>query len=178
MGSLSDQLLKSGLVNEKQAKKAKKQKHQKHKIQQKSKKIIVDEEQLALQKQQQAKIQRDKELNQQKNQQAEAKAIQAQIKQLIELNQQAMGDDEIAYNFSDGKLVKKINVSETIHQHISAGKLVIVKLANRYLLVPAIIAEKIKIRDESYIIVDNVNHQTTEIDDDYADYQIPDDLIW
>lgn len=178
MGSLSDQLLNAGLVDDRQVKKVKKQKHKQHKAKQKNKTEIVNENQQQILKQQQEKVQRDRALNRQKVQEAENKAIVAQIKQLIELNQQEVGEDEVQYNFSDQNKIKRIHVSKTVHQHISQGKLAIVKLLEVYYLVPAIIAEKVKTRDESYIIVHNLNEQQTDGDEEYADYQIPDDLMW
>jgi uncharacterized protein YaiL (DUF2058 family) len=49
-----------------------------------------------------------------------------------------------------------------------------------YELVPAIVAEKIKQRDDSYVLVmnDKIQEETSTNDDPYADFQIPDDLMW
>jgi uncharacterized protein YaiL (DUF2058 family) len=59
------------------------------------------------------------------------------------------------------------------------GQLVIVKSGKAYELVPKPVAEKIKQRDTDCII--NTDHEVELEQDDedpYADYKIPDDLIW
>ena len=54
----------------------------------------------------------------------------------------------------------------------------IVKFDDKYDAVPAVVAKKIKDRDPGYIIVLNDSQATEEIDEEYADYKIPDDLMW
>jgi len=58
--------------------------------------------------------------------------------------------------------------------------LAIAKLSNDYKLVPKAIAEKINLRSTDFIIILNDKVESEEIDEDdpYADYQIPDDLMW
>jgi len=84
-----------------------------------------------------------------------------------------------SYNFSDNNAVKKIYVNETTLKNISNGKLAIVKYDTSYELVPAQVAEKIKQRDASFILVLNDKPENDVAEDDpYADFQIPDDLMW
>ena len=53
------------------------------------------------------------------------------------------------------------------------------KLGEEYELVPANIAEKIAQRDASVILVHNQpGADQVDEDDPYADYPIPDDLMW
>jgi len=55
----------------------------------------------------------------------------------------------------------------------------IAKLNDSYELLPAAAAEKIMQRDQDVIVVLNKNEQNEVAEDDpYADYQIPDDLMW
>jgi len=55
----------------------------------------------------------------------------------------------------------------------------IIKLGDQYELVPSPVAEKIAQRDESRIILQNqASKDSGDEDDSYADYQIPDDLMW
>ncbi len=86
--------------------------------------------------------------------------------------------EESAYNFTDGKQIKKMYVSAAVQKLLSNGRLAIVKLNGSYELVPAVIADKISQRDDSCIISQQVVIQTEDEDDPYADYQIPDDLMW
>jgi len=180
--SLQDQLLNSGLIDKSKANQVKKGKYKQSKLQRNSKTTQTDEVTLLAQQALAEKQAKDRELNLQKKAEAEEKAIVAQIKQLIKENAQskAKGDDGVAYNFSDNNIVKKIYVSETTLKHISNGKLAIVKYDSTYEIVPAVVAEKIKQRDASYVLVmnDKTQEESSASDDPYADFQIPDDLMW
>jgi uncharacterized protein YaiL (DUF2058 family) len=177
--SLFDQLKKTGLVDEKKAKQVKKEKHQQLKQQKSKKAAPVDESKLLARKAQAEKAARDRELNQQRKQAAEQKALAAQIKQLIEMNQVETGDGEIAFNFTDGKNVKRIYVTEKLQDQLVRGNLAIVKLGGGYPLVPAGVADKIRLRDPSCIMLCNVTQSgASDADDPYADFQVPDDLTW
>jgi uncharacterized protein YaiL (DUF2058 family) len=67
-------------------------------------------------------------------------------------------------------------VSDELRDRIVAGRAVIVQLAKTYEVVPAAVAEKIAQRDKQRLIyLDDV---VQVVDDEYADYQIPDDLMW
>lgn len=181
MASLQDQLLKAGLVDEKKAKQAKKEKRKTEKVQRKSKEVVVDEVKEAAAQAREARAERDRELNREREAKAEQKAIRAQIKQLIEMNCQkkAIGTDEgVSYNFTDGKKVKSIYVSPQIQEQLANGRLAIAKIGDRYEVVPSVVADKIKQRDESYILSQQAIAEDIDEDDPYADFQIPDDLMW
>ncbi len=178
--SLKDQLLKAGAVNKKKAKQIhheSKNKKNKQAKQQEAEQRRKEIEQKDLEQKQRAQ-----ELNQIKNEEAQQKAIQAQINQLIKVNKQKKVEDdaeEIVYSFTDGSKVKQLYVSETIRQHLSNGLLVITKLGDGYELVPAKVAEKIEQRDPEKIIkTAEESSSVVDEDDPYADYQIPDDLMW
>lgn len=183
MASLQDQLLKAGLVDSKKAKQVDKAKRKQQKVARKSKEDLVDETKVQAQQARAEKTERDRALNKQRQEEAEQKAIAAQIKQLIELNRLEKNQGEIAYNFTDNKKIKKIYVSEPVQDQLMKGLLAIVKLTEvnqaRYEIVPAVVAEKIALRDESCVLlVNQKSAETLEEDDPYADYQIPDDLMW
>jgi uncharacterized protein len=179
MSSLQDQLLKAGLVDAKKAKKNQKDKRKATKVQKKSKQDVVDENKLQAQKTRDEKAARDRELNAQRQAEAERKAIVAQIKQLIQMNVQSKGHGDIAYNFTDGKQIKKIYVNAAVQKLLTRGRLAIAKLGEGYELVPTPVADKIAERDDSFIVsVAEVTADTVDEEDPYADYQIPDDLMW
>jgi len=178
--SLFDQLKKSGLVDKNKAQKVKHSQY-KNKKQKTSKGAApqVDEAKQLAQKAHAEKVERDRQLNQQLKEEAERKAIAAQIKQLIESNCVEERDGEIVYNFTDANVVKRIHVSEQAHKHLTTGRLAIAKLGERYKLVPMVVAEKIKQRDEQCIIMSEyVAEPELDEEDPYADYKIPDDLMW
>ncbi|HYE38094.1 DUF2058 domain-containing protein [Methylocaldum sp.] len=176
--SLRDQLLKTGLVNDKQVKQASKESRKQEKQNRHGKAAAKDETNRAAQEAKAAKVERDRQLNLEKAKEAERKALAAQIKQLIEMNRVAPGDDEIAYRFAHDNKVKTIHVSKAIHQSLAAGRLAIVSLESRYEIVPPAVAEKIKQRDESRIVLLNEPDQSRDADDEYAEYKVPDDLMW
>ncbi|MCU7835302.1 MAG: DUF2058 domain-containing protein [gamma proteobacterium symbiont of Taylorina sp.] len=178
--ALQEQLLKAGLIDKNKANQAKSSKHKKMKLQRNTKQGVVDEARLLAEKSIQKKMLHDRDLNRQKEDIAQEKAIIAQIKQLIDVNKVKKGNgDDQAYNFEDNKNIKRVFVTQEVHDNIAGGRLSIVKLNGQYEIVPTPVAQKIEQRDADYIILRNEAQQQTEDKDDfYADYEIPDDLMW
>ncbi len=178
-GSLQDQLLKAGLADKKKAKQIKKSKQKQDKIQRRSKTEVVDETKEQVLQARREKVERDRQLNDEKKALADKKAIAAQVKQLIDVNRITREGAEIDYNFKDKNKIKKILVNNVILEQLSRGRLAIVTLNDKYEVVPTAIAEKIQQRMPERVIVCN-EAAKVEIDEDdpYADYQIPDDLMW
>jgi len=178
-GSLQDQLLKAGLADKNKAKQIKKEKTKQVQQQRKSKQGVVDENKQQLQQIRQQKQQRDRQLNEERKAEADKKAIAAQVKQLIEVNCLSRQGAELDYNFTDNKKIKKILVDSTMLEQLSRGQLAIVSLNDKYEVVPAAVAEKIQQRlPERVIVANTVASDEIDKDDPYADYQIPDDLMW
>ncbi len=179
MSSLQDQLLKAGLIDPKKAKQAQKEQRKQTKMQHKSKEILESEAKIAAQQARDEKLERDRKLNAERDAIAHKKAIEAQIRQLITLNKQSRENGDIAYNFTDNQKIKKVMVSATIQKRLINGQLAIAKLGESYELVPSQIANKIIARDASFIVSQVAQTLNTPTDDDpYADFQIPDDLMW
>lgn len=176
--AFGDQFLKAGLVNKSQLNKAKKSKNKQQKLKQKQKVEVVDEAALAARKAAEEKAVRDRELNQRRKEEAERRAIQAQIRQLIEMNRLPRDEGEVGYNFQDGSAIRKIFVTEAIRDRLARGQLAIVRLDETYEVVPAGVAERIRLRDESYVISTEEQQAEDQGDDPYADYKVPDDLMW
>jgi uncharacterized protein YaiL (DUF2058 family) len=178
-GSLQDQLLKAGLADKKKAKAINKTKKKQAKVERRSKVENVDEAKQQVQQARAEKAQRDRDLNEKKNAEQERKAITAQVKQLIEVNRISRDGGDLDYNFTDNKKIKKILVDKVMLEQLSRGRLAIVLLNDKYEVVPTVVAEKIKLREPEKVIVCN-EAQKVEVDEDdpYADYQIPDDLMW
>ena len=166
--SLQEQLLKAGLTNEKKAKKAKKSN--------KKNRDLKREVKAAVEEKRQAEQQKAKELNQQLQEQAKQKELQAQILQLIEMNQLSL-TGEVKYNFTDGSKIKDILVDDKTQSQLASGLLTIVRFNNDYAVIPSVVADKIALRDDSCIVSQSEKEEIDE-DDPYADYVIPDDLMW
>lgn len=167
--SLQEQLLKAGLTNEKKAKKAKKSS--------KKTRDLKREVKAAAEDKRQQQVERDKALNAEIKQKADQKAIAAQIAQLISNHKLTDHMGELAYNFTDGTAVKKLNVNDKTQQQLAKGFLTIIKEGDDYALLPNVVAEKIAQRDASLLII-QAEVESVDEDDPYKDYVIPDDLMW
>jgi len=169
--TLQEQMLKAGLVNEKKLKKAKKG-SKKSRVQAREVKAAVEENK----RQQQ---ERDKALSNEQKEQRLSKEIQAQIKQLIEMNKIDLKDGDIKYNFTDGTLVKAVYVESLVRDQLAKGILSIARSDESYVVIPSSVANKIALRDESVIIEQNApTEDVADEDDPYADFVVPDDLMW
>lgn len=177
--ALQAQLLKAGLADEKKLKSVKKERHSQRKQLGKKQKLVNEAAVLAEQRRLE-QVARDQELNRQRQAEAEEKAIAAQVRQLVTVNK-VVGNGEVAFNFADGALVKRLYVNNKIHRELTLGKLAIARDNEGYALIPAPVAEKIQQRIPATIVLLNTQDDqpvTADEDDPYADYQIPDDLMW
>lgn len=176
--SLRDQLMKAGLVSEKQAKQAGKQKQKQQRLEKKGQ-VEVDDviKQAALQAQAE-KAARDQELNEQQKEKAEQKARAAQIKQLIESSRLPKLQSDDYYNFVDEKKIKRIAVNTMLRDKLSRGSLAIVRHGGGYEMIPREAALRIQERDPHRVILLNTPAEAPDADDPYAAYQVPDDLMW
>ena len=183
MASLQDQLLKAGLVDKNKANKASKDKQKQAKLVRKSGALADNENDALVQQQRAKKLARDRELNQQQKQVSDRKAVAAQVKQLIELNKLDRDDGNIAYSFVYKNKVKNIEVNQVQKDQLTLGRLAIVTTTvtgqQRFEIVPAAVADKITQRYADSVVHLNQKVELEENENDpYADYKIPDDLIW
>lgn len=183
-GSLKDQLLNIGLVDEKKAKQATKEKSQKNKKAKKARKsgqAVTDEQvlkQQELEQQRLAKQEKDRELNRQRDEERKNKEIEAQCRQMISQQQLTIPEDaELTYNFAYDKKVKTLYVDAALHGQLIRGQIAIAVMDEKFYLIPDKFAEKIEQRLPEYVIRVQPEEEPDE-DDPYADYKIPDDLMW
>ncbi|MGB0849319.1 MAG: DUF2058 domain-containing protein [Thiolinea sp.] len=179
MPSLQDQLLNAGLIDKKKAQASKKAKNKQKYQQTKGKQQQEDEARLLAEKARAEQAERSRELNRQQNEAAEQKAIQAQIRQLITMNRIDRSKGELAYQFADGNKIQSIYVTDALQQQLADGIIAIVRLDEGHELIPRQVIDKITQRDASCLVLlnDGKDDQSDE-DDPYADFQIPDDLMW
>ncbi|MEA3404628.1 MAG: DUF2058 domain-containing protein [Pseudomonadota bacterium] len=181
-GSLFDQLKKSGLVNEQQAKKAKREKYQQTK-KSKGKKggqAVNNEAAELAAKAAQEKAEKDRQLNLERKQQQEKRALQAEVLQIIKTNQVTNFKGDIAYNFADGEAVKTLYVNRKTQKSLIAETLRIARFNGGYALISIEAAEKVEQRDKDVLIplVGEDDSISKEDQDYYAQFEIPDDLVW
>ena len=175
-----DQFLKAGVVTKQQVKKAQSASNKKKKESRSKKgKPVADENKLKLQQAAKEKAEHDKALNLRKEEQVKQKALSSEIDQLITKNLIKRSEDcEIVYNFEHRKKVNRVYVDADMKQRIIEGKLGIARIAGRYELIPRIIAEKIQQRNEKRVILFEAEETVVDENDPYAEFQVPDDLVW
>jgi|OpeIllAssembly_1097287.scaffolds.fasta_scaffold26070_2 uncharacterized protein YaiL (DUF2058 family) len=182
--SLREQLLKAGLVTEKQVKQAdQSQRHQQKQQPKRGKNAPAPELTPAAKQAQAAKAARDSELNRRQQEKAEAKARTAALRQLIEQHRVPRVESDDYYNFVDGAKIRRIAVDADQRRRILNGDLVIVRCEGRYNLVPPDAAARIRERDDRAVLPPPTATTTTAADeqatdDPYKDYVVPDDLTW
>ncbi len=177
--SLQDQLLQAGLVSKEKANKAKKQNKKQVRQKRNVKVAAPSAADVQRQKERDEKLQKDRELNERRNEARKQREIAAQIKQLVSNNRHAHGnsEDDVPFYFDNKGKVKQLYVSEPTHKMIAAGQLVIVNANGIFELVAPDIAEKIRQRNPS-LVIDLPKEQESTADDPYADFEVPDDLMW
>lgn len=176
--SLQDQLLKAGLVDEKQARKARAGKAPKKRGRKGRQEPVTSESAAAVQQAAAEKAVRDRALDRQRKAESERKALTAQIRQLVEQHRLPREDGDIGYHFVDAGKVRKLFVTRAIQERLGKGLLAIVRLNERYEVVPTEVAEKIRARDAASVVVLQASSPEPAEDDPYRDFQVPDDLMW
>ncbi|OHY64476.1 hypothetical protein BB778_20870 [Pluralibacter gergoviae] len=174
--TLQEQMLKAGLVSSKKM----------AKVQRTAKKSRVQarEAREAVEENKKAQAERDRQLSEQQKQAALAKEYKAQVKQLIEMNRIVINRGAIDFNFTDGSVIKKIAVDKQTQTQLINGRLAIARLLTAdgksdYAIIPAVVAEKITQRDADSIVQHSaLSEEVQDEDDPYADFKIPDDLMW
>jgi len=176
--SLQDQLLKAGLVSEQKIKQARTDRRKKSK-QTGGKDAAAEEHRLRARQAAAEKAQRDRELNLKREEEVRRKAEDNELRQLIHAHRLARRDGDLPYNFQDGANLKRIYVTAEQKTALVAGKIALVRQDKGYEVIPSEVAEKVLARRPELVLVLNRpgRDESTE-EDEYAEYQIPDDLMW
>jgi len=101
------------------------------------------------------------------------------------MNKMVVERGNISFNFTDNNLIKKIMVDKPTQTQLINGRLAIARLAadakgeHQYAIIPASVADKIAQRDASAIVLNSaLSEEAQDEDDPYADFKVPDDLMW
>lgn len=178
---LQEQLLKAGLV-----KKAKvvAVAHEQNKARYAKGSSTPGEMQLEVERVRAEKVERDRALAAERKAKARILELRAQARQIIEDKKvPRSGDSE--YRFTADDSIRTLLVNDDLRKKLSSGALVIVRIDERYELLPRAAAEKVRERDASMIVLDHgqaagQEPSATASDDDayYAQFKVPDDLVW
>ena len=183
MASLQDQLLKAGLTTKQKTRQANADKRKKNKQKRSGVKHDATNQekmQQELVKAQAVKLAKDTALNDEKKQQLIAKELFLRIKQILEHHQIKNVNGEAEYNYTFDSKIKKRAIDNKTHRALVNGRLALCGLDNVTYIVTSETAAKLAELNNTIILVQNDKVDSEEIDesDPYADYQIPDDLMW
>ena len=175
--SLQDQLLKAGLADARKSRKPRKGKKSPG-----AKKgeptPEAGEAAQAARRRAEDKAARDRELNARRRAEEERRAGAAQAQQLVDQSRVSREGAEEAYHFVDGGVVRSLLVTPALRRQLAEGRLEIVRDGAGHGLVPAEAAERIRARDPERVIPRPPGEAEPDPDDPYADYPVPDDLMW
>ncbi|ASK35453.1 DUF2058 domain-containing protein [Alloalcanivorax mobilis] len=177
--SLQEQLLKAGLADKKKANRAKQAKREDANRAKRGEIDLEDPAERA-RRQRAEKVEKDRQLEAARQAERQDKEIAAQVRQLIESHRLARGNGEEPFQFVQERKIKKLYVTPAQRDQLTRGQIAVVALGDSQELVPTAIAEKIRQRDAAAVLLLNERGASQEGDEDdpYADYPIPDDLMW
>ncbi len=177
--ALQEQLLKAGLTSKQKVRDVKTKKHR-------NRKQNIDDGSSALKKEIEQKrldqASKDKALNEKRFAEAMEKG---QVRSLItEFNKFAISmptSAEIKFNYTLNNKIHSVYLNEDFQKQILIGKLGIVRHDEKTFVVPFKLAERVKLLVPEwcgYLATADDIDESIEENDPYADYAIPDDLMW
>ena len=180
MASLQEQLMKSGLINKQKAKQAQTEKRRKAKQKKKKGAVEVSEIQLSINEQKQLQKNQDLEKNRKTQAELDARSAHGKLIQMIAQHCEKNYQGEIDYHFTYDNKVKRIAVNEKIQQGLIRGMLAICVLNEEFYLINKEASAILADIDQSVLVAlhDKVEPLVSEEEDPYAEFAIPDDLIW
>jgi len=178
---LQEQLLKAGLVKKSKAAEVAREQNKARHAKGPS---APDEIQLQAERVRSEKLERDRALEAERKAKARIAELSAQARQIIK-DRKVPRAGESEYRFTANGAIRTLLVDEDLRKKLSAGVLVIARIDENYELLPRVAAEQVRLRDASLIVLDhgqaagNETSATTSEDDAYyAQFQVPDDLVW
>jgi uncharacterized protein len=128
------------------------------------------------------KAERDRALEAERKAQARTAELRAQARQIV-ADRKVPRTGEVEYRFTADGAIRTVLVNDDLKKKLSTGVLVIVRVDDRYELLPRVAADKVRERDAGMIVLDHgqgseVAATTSEDDDYYAQFKVPDDLMW
>lgn len=186
--ALQAQLLKAGLVKKSQVSQVANQqaKARVDKHDPKAAAIAAEAElaRIEAEKARLEKVERDRQIAAERNAERRANELRAQARQII-VDKKALAKGEAEYRFNDGEVIRTLLLTEAVRKQVIDAALVIVRDGEGYCLLPRVAAVQVRERAPELIVLDNagrdyVEPSTGNAEDDayYAQFQVPDDLVW
>lgn len=182
--SLQEQLLKAGLVSQQKAKQTRSEKRKDAKARGGAPDPAAEERHRRAEQARAEKIERDRALNREREEAARQAALANELRQLIHAHRVTRDRAEVAFNFADGKALKRLYVTPEQQRALADGRLAVVRQDHFYELVPAEIAERVRARSPELVVVQHQARPQRQAEpesgaeDPYAGYEVPDDLMW
>ena len=178
---LQEQLLKAGLV--KKSKVAEVAREQ-HKARHGKGAPAPTDSQREAERARAEKVERDRALAAEHKARARAAELAAQARQIIH-DKQVPRAGQLEYRFTADGAIRSLLVDEAQRRQLAAGTLVVARLGEGYALLPRAAADKVRERDAGLIVVDHGQaaeappaESNAEDDAYYAQFKVPDDLMW
>jgi len=177
--SLQDQLLKAGLVSKGKAKLDKQNARKKKRRQRQQGGAKDNAVSTSVQAQRKAQQERDKALNREREQARARKALKVQMRQLLRSHRVNDKKAEERYNFAVDERLKSLYVTKEQRRDLMQGRLAVVLFGDSLYLVSLEVVDKARAMDSGIKVhINQPEEQAAAADDPYADYQVPDDLMW
>lgn len=102
------------------------------------------------------------------------------LRQMIRANRIDRSYASVPYRFTQGSRIREIAVTGTQQGRIARGELAVVSDGERNELVPEKVARQVRGIDPAAVLVLNTGESRGDDadDDPYADYRVPNDLMW
>ena len=186
--ALQAQLLKAGLVKKSQVSQVANQQAKARMDKNDPKAVAIAAEaekaRIEAEKARLEKVERDRQIAAERNAERRSAELRAQARQII-ADKKVVAKGEADYRFNDGEAIRTLLLSETARQQVIDAVLVIAREGEGYVLLPRAAAAQVRERAAELIVLDNagrdyVEPSTGNADDDayYAQFQVPDDLMW
>jgi uncharacterized protein YaiL (DUF2058 family) len=175
---LQEQLIKAGLAKQSKVAAAAREQRKQAKAGAGPSEIALEAERARAEK-----VERDRALEAERKAQARAAELRAQARQIIrdkKLPRTGQGD----YRFTADGAIRSLLVDDDQRRKLASGALVIARSGDGYELLPRPAGLQVRERDADAIVLDHGQASDTgaaassEDDAYYAQFQVPDDLVW
>ena len=183
LNALQEQLLKAGLAKKSKAAEAAREQEKARRGEAPSASAELAQE---AERARAEKIERDRALAAERNAEARKKALLAQARQIIS-DKRVSTKGDIEYRYPIDGAIRSLLVDEAARRQLATGQLLIVRIDDGIALLPRAAGEQVRQRAPEWIVLDNradagaaddAARGDPEDDAYYAQFKVPDDLVW
>ena len=177
---LQEQLLKAGLAKKSKVAEAAREQQKARQARESTESDAIRRE---AERARELKAEKDRALEAERKARTRAAELAAQARQII-LDKKLPRTGESEYRFSADGAIRTILVDEDQRRKLSSGAVVVARLGDRYEMLPRAAGEKVRERDPGLVVLDHGKAgdapaaASSEDDAYYAQFKVPDDLVW